>query len=177
MSKTRRIFTIIKSLILLLLAAAILIDPESGYMILLLIMELWLLFSGIKQMIYYFSMAKYKVGGLTTLYKSILIIDVSLLFLGMNNAPRKLIMIVLAFSLAFNGVVYIMKAMKSKKLESATWKSQLIRGILMFLVAIVCIIFINSTRIAAVVYGLSLIAVAVSDIIDATRRTAIIYIG
>lgn len=177
MTNSRRVFVIIKSLILILLAVAMILNPDIGYIALLIIIEIALLVKGISLLFYYFTMTRYKVGGMATLYKGIFVIDATLLLFGLSKAPQKLIMIALVLMLAFEGVVYIMKAMKSKKLEAGNWKYQLLHGIFMFIVAIICIIFIDSYRIATLIFAVSLIVWAVSDIITAMRKTAIVYIG
>ncbi len=177
MTNYQRIFTIIKSVILIILALLTILSPSVGYYVLLFILNAALLIYGIRLLIYYFSLARFKVGGLWTLYKSIIIIDLSLLLLSIQWAPQKLVMIVLILLLAFDGVVFVMKAMKSKKLDSSKWKSQLLLGISLFVIAIICIVTIKSTQFASILYSLAIIVSAVSDIINATKRSEIIYIG
>ena len=177
MTNYQRIYTIIKSVILIILALLTILSPSIGYYVLLFILVMSLLIYGIRLLVYYFSLARYKVGGLWTLYKSIIIIDLSLLLLSIQWAPQKLVMIVLILLLAFDGVVFVMKAMKSKKLDSGKWKSQLFLGIILFVIAIICIITIKSTQFATILYSLAIIISAVSDIISVAKRNEIVYIG
>lgn len=177
MSNFQKIISILKSVLMILIGLTMIISPSIGYVILILILELWLLIYGIKLLVYYFSMARYKVGGLKTLYKSIIVIDLALLCFSLSTAHQKLVMVILVISIAFEGIVYIMKAMKSKAVQSSSWKSQLLRGMLHFGIAILCIIFIDSTKISTILFGIGLIASAVSDIITTTKKTEIIYIG
>lgn len=177
MTNFQRIFTIVKSVILIILALLTMFSPSVGYYVLLMILNITLLIYGIRLLIYYFSLARFKVGGLWTLYKSIIIIDLSLLLMSIQWAPQKLVMIVLILLLAFEGVVFIMKAMKSKTLDSEKWKSQLFLGIILFIIAIICIVTIKSTQFATILYSLAIIVSAVSDIISVAKRSEIVYIG
>ena len=177
MTKLQRVFEILKSLLIIILAVIMLLYPIGGYTIVLLIIELGLLIYGIRLAVYYFTMTRYKVGGLSTLYKSILVIDIALLLFSLPTSHPKLVMTALIIIIAFDGVVYIMKAMKSKTLQSSAWKTQLIHGLLLFILAVVCFLFIGSWQIATVIFSIGMIISAVSDIINACTKTAILYIG
>ena len=177
MSKFQKIVSILKSILIIIIGLLMIISPSDGFFILILILQLGLLISGIKLLVYYFSMARYKVGGLSTLYKSIIVIDSALLLFSFSTAHPKLIMSLLIITIAFEGVVYIMKAMKSRTLEYSSWKAQLLHGLIYFIIAILCLFFMDNTTISTILFAIGLIVSAVSDIITSVKKTEIIYIG
>ena len=177
MSKFQKIVSILKSILIIIIGLLMIISPSDGFFILILILQLGLLISGIKLLVYYFSMARYKVGGLSTLYKSIIVIDSALLLFSFSTAHPKLVMALLIIAIAFEGVVYIMKAMKSRTLEYSSWKTQLLHGLIYFIIAILCLFFMDNTTISTILFAIGLIVSAVSDIITSVKKTEIIYIG
>lgn len=177
MNKSQRIFTILKSIFFIICAIIILAYPEDGYRIVVLILDIALLIKGFSMLVYYFTMARHKVGGLSTFFKSIIIIDFGLFVLSYKEAPQKIVMVYLILLCGFSAVVAVMNIMKGIKIKSPAWKIQCVRCAIAVLAALFCIININSNEAAAVVFGFGLILSAISDILLCFKDSEMYYIG
>ena len=176
MSGAKRIWKIFKGLLTVLCAVLIAMQPADGYLIVVFILDITLLIYGLRLLIYYLVMARFMVGGITTLYKSIIVIDLGLFILGLHSTPQKYVMLYLIGCLAFNGVVDIIDAVGAKKLRAGSWKYQFSYGLGKVLIAVVCLFYLDSTTLVTYMYCAGLIHSALSDIISACRKTAIVYI-
>lgn len=176
MSNTKRIFKIIGSLLTIVLAVVMFLHPDAGYPIAILILDVSLLLYGIRLLIYYFTMARFMVNGLMTFYKSIIVLDFGLFVFNMANMPKKVTMLYLIVCLALLGAKDIIDAVGAKKLDAPSWKFQFSYGAVKIILAVVCLFYLDSVRIATSVYCLGMVHSAVSDIISACRRTSVVYI-
>lgn len=177
MNKSQRIYTILKSIFFIICAVIILKYPLEGYRIVVLILDIALLIKGFSMLIYYFIMARHKVGGLATLFKSFIIIDLGLFILSYKEAPQKIVMVYLILLCAFSAVVAVMNIMKGIKIKSPAWRIQCVRGVVALAVAVICICNIDSYEAAAIIFSIGLIFGAVSDILLCFKDTEMYYIG
>ncbi len=176
MSSTKRIFKIIGGLLTVVIAVVMFLHPDIGYPIAILILDVSLLLYGIRLLIYYFTMARFMVNGLMTFYKSIVVLDFGLFVFNMSSVPRKITMLYLIACLALLGGKDLIDAVGAKKLEAPSWKFQFCYGAVKIILAIICLFYLDSERIATAIYCLGMIHSAVSDIIFACRRTSVVYI-
>lgn len=176
MTLTNRVFRLLKAVLTLACMAVMLVDPDDGYMLVVFIMDVSLLIYGIRLLIYYFTMARYAVGGIVTLYKSIIVIDFGLFIFHMESLPQKYVMLYLIFGFVSSGAVDIIEAYGAKKLEASSWKYQFFYGFVKVAVGVACLFALDSLRIVTLVYCAGLVHSAFSDIVSACRKTAIVYI-
>lgn len=174
MTLRKRVTRIVIGIIMLILAGILLVYPKYGYYFVIFILDIMLLIYGFKLLFYYFTMARFMVGGIVTLYKSIVMIDFGLFISGLPTAPKRLAMIYLIVCLAFSGITDIFHAMDAKHLLGA-WKYEIACGVIKVLIAAVCIGFLDSTNTLVYVYSVGLIHTAITYIVTAFRKTAIMY--
>ena len=163
-----------------MLAAAVLfaIYPGETYQVVLFLLTLSLLLHGIHQLIYYFSLCRYKTGSIETLYKGIFFMDAGLFALNINmgRAPRIMGILYLIITVFVSGVVDVLRANEARKLEMGRWKYQFFYGALQIVISCTGLFFLNSVRLMTYIYCLGLINTAISRIITAFRKTAIVYV-
>ena len=176
MSNAKRVWKVLTGIITILCCVLMIQHPDDGFYIVVLILDITLLLYGLRLLIYYFRLARYMVGGIMTLYKSIIVIDFGLFIFGLSTTPQKYVMLYLIISFVFYGAVDIIDAAGARKLGAASWKYQMFYGLVKVVIGIVCIFYLDNMRSATLVYCIGLIHSALSDIVSAFRKTAIVYI-
>ena len=158
-------------------ALVLIFNPSDiAYMIILLIMSVALAISGIKDIIFYFTMARHMIGGKMILVQGVIILDFALLTASLSDVPTIYILLYLIGIHAFSGVVEVLRAMESKKSVEGPWKLKFSHGIINFALAIACLIFIRHSETALIIYSIGLIYSAIVRIFSAFRKTAFILI-
>ena len=152
------------------------LDNETALKFIILIFCISLLFSGIRELLSYFTMARRMVGGRSILYRSIIVIDIGIFTMSLTDVPMAYIMLYLAGIHLFSGSIDILNALGTKRLQGVSWKMQFLYGLLNVVIAVLCLIFIKSIGIAVIIYAFGLASSGVMRIVQACRRTAIVYI-
>lgn len=142
----------------------------NGPMVIMLILGISLLLSGLKDLIYFFAMARYMVDGRIILYKSILYLDLGAFTISMFDINPIYIMVYLLILCVFYGFLSIMRAREIKRLGSSTsWIFKLSEGIVYIVVAVLGLIFIRNQNVAIIIYCAALFFSAVNKIIVAFK--------
>lgn len=175
MSNAKRVWKALTGLFTILCCALMIRYPDDGFYFIVLILDVSLLLYGFRLLLYYFKLARYMVGGMMTLYKSIIVIDFGLFVFGLSSTPQKYIMLYLIISYVFYGALDIIDAVGARKL-GASWKFQLFYGFLKVVAGLVSVFYLDNMRIVTILYCALLLYSALSDIISAFRKTAIVYI-
>lgn len=160
---------------MLLFGFSMAIEAEQVYKILVVFLGVTLCISGIRSMVYYISMARHMVGGISILYRSVIVFDIGLFTLSIANIPLIFVVLYLAGIHGFSGFIDIMRAVEGKRMQ-AHCKLSLSQGIINIVIAILCLIFLKTTWVAMLFYGTGLMYSGVVRIIQAFRRTAVVYI-
>ena len=176
MNIAQRIFSIILAAVYVAAAILILSSPELGYLPVVLLLAASLILTGIRSLIYYFTMARHMVGGRISLYVAVLTLDLGAFSIAMADAAPVYIVLYLFATHAFSGGVDIMRALEAKKYRAKSWRFRLISGIINIAVAFACLIFMRYTEVFVWIFALGLIYVAVQKLINAFRRTSVVYI-
>ena len=177
MTGFQRIRKILFALCMIAVALVLIFNPSDiAYMIILLIMSVALAISGIKDIIFYFTMARHMIGGKMILVQGVIVLDFALLTASLSDVPTIYILLYLIGIHAFSGVVEVMRAMESKKSVEGPWKLKFSHGIINFALAIACLIFIRHSETALIIYSIGLIYSAIVRIFSAFRKTAFILI-
>ena len=164
---------------LLMMIAAVLFVSMPGddkYMIIIGILAVGLAFKALNDIIFYFVMARHMVGGKMILFQGVVVLDFAILTASMSHVPKIYILLYLAGIHAFSGVVETLRAMEARRTVEGPWRMKLGHGIVNFLLALACIIFIRQINTAVLIYSLGLIYSAVIRMIGAFRRTTFIVI-
>ena len=179
MSRFQRIKEIIFGVVIILYAILMLLVPEEAYDTVAALITLSLFFYGARLLWFYFTMARHMVGGKSTMYQAIFVLDLGLFTAGMASMPSYVIMLYLLGIYCFTGVVDILSAFEKKKQGAASWKVKLISGIVTVLFAVVLVVLgliLHDAELVVYGYCISLIYTGVMKIVSAVRRTAIVYI-
>lgn len=169
MSTAGRIGSIILGSVQIALAVILVLVPKDGYLIVAAILGVLLFAYGIRNIVYYFAMARHMVGGRLILYFGLLILDAGALILALSDVPPFYVMIYLIVIRALTGTIDILRSFEQKNMKVPAWKGMFISGIIHILTAIACAIFIKSADIAVYIYAAGLVYSAVTRIITAVR--------
>ena len=177
MSMFQRLRGIVTGLVMLAVAVTFLTDPsDEAYMVIVLILTVSLLLEGLREIIFYFLMARHMIGGKLILIKGVITLDFALITGSIAMVPKIYIILYLAGIHAFSGVVEILRAMEAKKSVQGPWKMKFCHGLVNIALAAGCLIYIREPRTAVTIYSLGLIYSAVVRIITSFRRTTFVFI-
>ncbi len=177
MAVFQRIRGVFVGVLMLVFAIILIVNPSDDiYMLLIIILALGLAISGIKDIIFYFTMARHMVGGKMILVQGVIVLDFALLTGSLSDVPKFYVLLYLIGVHAFSGVVETLRALESKRSVEGPWKLKLSHGIVNFLLAAACLIFIRHADTALIIYGIGLLYSAIMRILTAFRKTAFMVI-
>lgn len=177
MSSIRRFFKIIYGMLLILSAVLLLIKPKEAAIYVILVLDIALLIYGLRMFVYYFTMARFMVGGIVTLYKSIIVIDFGLFIFYLDNLPYRLMMLYLVAIMGLHSITTILGSFEMKRVENRNWKIRLAYGVITMMLAIGSLFMFETENIVTIIFCIGLINSAFYNIVAAFRKSAIIYIG
>ena len=164
---------------LVMLAAAIifmLYPSEDVYKTIVALFALGLAIAGIRDIIFYFRMARHMIGGKMILVQGAIIFDFAILAGTLTSVPKIYIFLYLIGIHAFFGAVEILRAMEAKTSVEGPWKMKFAHGLVNLVLAVVCLLFIRDINTAIMIYSIGLIYSAIMRIFNAFRRTSFILI-
>ena len=129
-------------------------------------------------LVYYFSMARHMVGGKRILYQGLIVFDLGIFTLTMAYNHTVYVILYLLAIHAFAGVVDVMRAMEARRFDGP-WRMDMATGVVnvaIAILAVICGFFLNSMQDIVYIYASGLIYSAVLKIVNALRKTSIIYI-
>ncbi|MCR5788682.1 MAG: hypothetical protein K6G83_02230 [Lachnospiraceae bacterium] len=177
MTVFQRVRGILIGLCMLVFAALLITDPgEEAYMFIIAVLSLGFAAAGIKNIIFYFTMARHMVGGKMILIQGVIILDFALFTGSLADVPRIYILLYLIGIHAFSGAVEILRAMEAKRTVEGPWKLKLSHGVINFALALACLVFIRHSNTALLIYSVGLIYSAVIRILSSFRRTTFVMI-
>ncbi len=162
---------------MIVMSLLLLVMGEDGFSIVALILCISLLIYGIRELIYFFTMARHMVGGRRSLYLGVLIIDIAIFSLSLSDDSPLYIMIYLIVIHAVSGVIDILRALEPKKIGSKAYKWQLFTGIINLLIAIACAVFIRSMLVCVYIYAAGLLYSAIVQIVRVFVKNPALYIA
>ncbi|MBQ7646514.1 MAG: hypothetical protein IJS94_04520 [Clostridia bacterium] len=177
MSAVERIKNVLIGLLIILGAVILVFFPEEGFIIIAGILSISLVAYGVKSLVYYLMLARHMVGGRIMLYLAVVVLDLGIFTMMLTKIPRIYVVLYLVVVYAFSVVIDILRALEAKKLQAPSWRFSLISGIINVVIVILCLVFINSTKMIVYLYSGGLIYLAIVRIVNAFRKTAIVYIG
>lgn len=177
MNGFQRIRKILLGIFMIMVAIILIMNPsDEAYMFILAVISLGLAITGIKDIFFFFTMAKHMVGGKMILIQGVIILDFGLITGSIVNVPKIYILMYLIGIHAFSGVVEVLRAMEAKRTVEGPWKLKFSHGVVNFALAIACLIFIRNSNTALMIYSIGLIYSAIIHIFSAFRRTTFILI-
>ena len=175
MNQIKRIGSIIVALFMILGAGLMVYETDFGYKFILLMIGLSLEIAGVRELIYYFFMARHMVGGNMMLIKGVIMLDFGALTISLTDVPSGYVILYLLGIHVFSGVVEVLRAFEAKR-YGGNWKLKFFHGMLNMAIVVLCVIFFNRPEIAVYVYASGLVYSAILRVISAFRRTAVVSI-
>lgn len=150
--------------------------PEDTYELIAFILCVSLLLYGLKTIIYYFTMARFMVGGRLVLYRGVIIFDLGFFLATIMDVPKIYVMGYLFIIHAFYGMIDILKTTESLHYRAKSWKLSCIQGVGNLVLSITCLVNIRSLKAATFIYAIGLIYSGIMHIIQSLRNTNSVYI-
>jgi hypothetical protein len=176
MSKLQRVNSFVTGTLMILFAGLLVLDPKNNFILIVAALSIFMMLGAIKMLWYYFTTAKLMVGGRRILYQGIIYLDLALFTWSLNDVPMIYIILYLIAINAFAGVVDMGLAINAKKSNAPSWRLKFSAGVVELGMAILCMVFIRSTNIVVWVYALGVAYSGLVRIIDAFRKTEVVYI-
>ena len=176
MTRFQRFENIIIGLVMLLSGIVMTVDPEDGFPFIAMLLVLSMLFTGIRTLAFYFSMARFMVGGRSILFAGVFILDFSLYAASLTDEPRVFILVYLVMFHAFYGVVNLLKGILERRTGVASWRTGILQGTGNLIILMASILFLRSEKILVWIYCAGLFYTAAVRIITGFRRTDMVYI-
>lgn len=176
MNRFTRICHVLTGIFTILISMMMLMVPDLGYVLATCILGMVLIISGIRQLIYFFSMGIHMVGGKIILYRALITLDIGSFTISIHGTGQRYVLFYLTVYYLFAGVISIFRAVESRKLEAGSWKMKLMGGLFHMMIAAVCLVNNNSESVMLDVLCFALVISAVTRIMMAFKKSAIIYI-
>lgn len=176
MSKFQRVQNIVIGLSMLISAAVLILLPEGGCLYIMLFLAASLILRGISELIYYFTMARYMVGGKLILFIGAVFFDFGFFTLSLSDESKFFVLAYLLGFHAFAGLVNVLRALEAKRYNSSSWKINMAQGVVSILTAAASLIFGESETLLVYFYCAGMIYSGALRIYSAFRRTAVVYI-
>ena len=176
MTRFQRVKGIITGLAMIAFALLLLSSPEEGYEAVVYVLAAAFIVTAVSMLLYYFTMARFMVGGRVILFRGIILLDLGVVTLTLTDVKHYYILIYLILIHAFSGLVEILRAQEERRGGASSYRLKTVHGILDIVMAILCIIFIRRMSIAVIVFSIGVIYSGVLRIISACRRTKFVYI-
>lgn len=176
MTKLQKIRTSLWGVMMIATAIVMAKYPHYAYGYVIIFMALGFLISGIATLAYYFTMARYMVGGKLILYRGVVLFDFALVTAALADVPRIYVIIYLAVIHLFSGLVEILRSNEARGNGGKSWKLKLAHGLVNMIVAIGCLVYARRTNTAVYMYCIGIFYSGIIRIIQAFRRTTFVYI-
>ena len=175
MTRFKRFREIVTGLAMIVFAVNLISSPSEGYKTIIYVLGLYFLLRAASTLFYYFTMARFMVGGRVQLFQGIAILDLGVVTLALTNVQHYYVLLYLIFIHAFSGLVEILRANESRR-EGASWRLKTVHGLMDIIMAAVCIIFIKQMSVAVIIFGAGVIYSGALRILSACRKTKFVYI-
>ena len=177
MTMLQKTASVIWGILSVVLAIFIIMTPGAdNYYYVLWLITIGLLVTGISKLFYYFSMARFMVGGKLSLYEGVILTDAAMFTISLSDVPRFYIILYLAIIHAFSGLVEILRSREAGSYKAKGWFFKLMHGLVNIALALACIIYIRRANTAAFIYAVGLIYSGIIRIVTAFRRSTLVYI-
>lgn len=176
MTVTKRIVYFIIGLVMIAAAVVFFIYPEQGCLMIIGIITLSLLIYAIRKIWYYFTLARFMVGGKAVLFKGIIAFDLGLFTTTLADIDQSFIMLYLIGCNIFSGAIDIVRANEARKLGSTSWRTKLVSGAVNIIFSGACVMYLHSQRMFVLIYCIGLVYSGIIRIVTACRKTSIVYI-
>ena len=175
MRKLTRFKNLIIGIIMIVFTMVLLIWPQFGIPLIMLVCGIGLLIYGLYSLIFYFTMAIHTVSGKRIFYRGILLLDLGVFMLSAYKGSERLIFLYLMVLLGATGLIDLVRALEFRK-EGAPLKVRALVGVACIVILILGFIYRKDPRTLVYIFCLGLFVSAASRIASVFRKTAVIYI-
>ena len=173
---TNRIWHFAVGVAMILASILLLVDPENGSVLIVFILDLILIVTGIRLLVYYFTMARYMVDSGGILYKAAIFLDFGLFVFNLDNVPQRATMLYLIGIFGATGFIRLLKVFEVKRSGGKFWAVTFIIGVGRVIIAIVSLFFLDSLTVMSALFCVGLLNTAASHFMTAFRRSAVVYV-
>ncbi len=171
----KKLQKILFGIVMILVGVALFVFGEDAYMIIIAIFSLSLELMGIRFLWFYIRMARHMVGGRSILFRGILFLDAGIFTGSLVWVPRIYVLVYLAGTLAFSGLVNIVGANEARGLHGR-WRFKAFEGVGKVLIALCVLLFMRSGEEVVDICAAGFIFSAIMNIASAFRRQQVITI-
>ena len=178
MTSMQRIRNILGGIVIIGVSILLFKWPDRGLSVIGGITGVTLMAVGIRNLWFYFTMARHMVDGRNSLYTGIILFDLGIFAYSISFSRIYVIIYLLGIH-AFYGVVDILLSLDARKIESPSWRLKFLTGLgnlAIAVAAVVCGFFIGNEKAVVDIYAAGLMYTGLLRIINALRRTAVVYI-
>lgn len=179
MTKAQRVRNVFVGIFMILISIFMMRWPEYGIPAIGGIVTLVLLFRGIKSLHFYFTMSRHMVGGKNSLYAGIILLDLGVFLYTLNSFPPAYIILYLLGMHVFYAVGDILLGIEAKRVGNQSWAYNIMYGVGNLTAALAAMIFgliLGDTKVVVFVYAMGFLYSGIMRILNAFRRSAIVYI-
>ena len=176
MNRFKRIGNVLTGIGLLLISLVMLAIPDLGYLLATWILGVVLVVNGLRQLVYFLCMGIHMVGGKMILYRALITLDMGFFTLSIRGTGQRYVLFYFTIYYLCAGIISIFRALESQKLEAGSWKTKLAGGLFDMVIAATCLINNHSERVMLAVLCFALSVSAITRIMMAFKKSAIIYI-
>ena len=163
-------------ILILLGCAAMILFPEYGYRVVIILLDVALLIWGVRLLIFYFTMARFMVGGMRVFYQALILIDLGLFAFSLEKYPQTIAMLYLVGTMAFSGGLSLLRALEARRMGAGSWRTACAVGACRLVLSVACLFYLDSVNVMTDLYCLGLVNTAVSHFITAFRPAVIVYV-
>lgn len=171
-----RIKSILTGVIMFLLGVGLLSDVKDSYAVVVVVYGLAMAFAGIQRLWYFFTLSRHMVGGRIMLYLGVIDLDFGVFTMTLTEVPRIYVLLYLLGCHLLAGCVDLLRALEARGVGAPMWKLNASYGIVNIGMALACLIFLKSPDTVVYIFSAGLFYSAFVKIVNAFRRTAVIYI-
>ena len=176
MSRLQKAVYAFTGFVMIIFGLLMYLTEGTGYLIILLVLEFALMIFGLQQLIYYFTMARFMVGGKILLFIGIFLLDVGSFSMTVLDESRYTVLLYLIAWHGFIALVKVLRAIEAKRNKASSWRMNALNGALNLLIALSSLACIHNLTMLSYLYSFGLICSGVMRIASSFRKTSIVYI-
>ena len=179
MTLTQRIGKLLNALFSILCAWIMLRMGEDGALLVAAILCFSLIIFALRNIVFYFTMARHMVNGRGILYIGMIVLDLGIFTLSILQYRKFFIVLYLLATYAFSGALVILRALEARKFGTPSWRLKMAEGIANILFALAAVVFgffRSNMQVVTAIYAAGMFYSALLKLISAFRKTAVIYI-
>ena len=176
MNKAKRVWNIVSAIIMIHAAVILMVIPNVAFGLIAMFVGVMLTFYGLKYLLYYFTHACHMVGGKWLLLVGLILFDLGVFSSLLYDQAQAIMIIYVATGHVVAAILNMVRAVGNKKDGNPGWMIDFAQCIGNIIQVALCLIFIHLIVIPVFIYCSGVIYSAVLRIIQACKRTEIVYV-